>query len=213
MRIENLTVSHRDGVIFNNFNLEILDGQITSILGASGAGKTTLLNAVLESAKKQNLTVSYAFQEPRLISHLSVLENLKLIGYEEAEILNALKKVGLESKINAYPNHLSGGEKQRVNFARAFLFDSSVILLDEPFSSLDVKLKISLINLLVSEKQGKTIIFVTHDLDEALMLSNKIVLIENGKTKLELKIDKDFNKREYGKMNAEREILISVMKH
>ena len=213
MRIENLTVSHRDGVIFNNFNLEILDGQITSILGASGAGKTTLLNAVLESAKKQNLTVSYAFQEPRLISHLSVLENLKLIGYEEAEILNALKKVGLESKINAYPNHLSGGEKQRVNFARAFLFDSSVILLDEPFSSLDVKLKISLINLLVSEKQGKTIIFVTHDLDEALMLSNKIVLIENGKTKLELKINKDFNKREYGKMNAEREILINAMKY
>lgn len=213
MRIENLTVSHRDGVIFNNFNLEILDGQITSILGASGAGKTTLLNAVLESAKKQNLTVSYAFQEPRLISHLSVLENLKLIGYEEAEILNALKKVGLESKINAYPNHLSGGEKQRVNFARAFLFDSSVILLDEPFSSLDVKLKISLINLLVSEKQGKTIIFVTHEIDEALMLSNKIVLIENGKTKLELKINKDFNKREYGKMNAEREILISAMKH
>ena len=213
MKIENLTVSHRDGVIFNNFNLEILDGQITSILGASGAGKTTLLNAVLESAKKQNLTVSYAFQEPRLISHLSVLENLKLIGYEEAEILNALKKVGLESKINAYPNHLSGGEKQRVNFARAFLFDSSVILLDEPFSSLDVKLKISLINLLVSEKQGKTIIFVTHEIDEALMLSNKIVLIENGKTKLELKINKDFNKREYGKMNAEREILISTMKH
>lgn len=213
MRIENLTVSHRDGVIFNNFNLEILDGQITSILGASGAGKTTLLNAVLENAKKQNLTVSYAFQEPRLISHLSVLENLKLIGYGEAEILNALKKVGLESKINAYPNHLSGGEKQRVNFARAFLFNSSVILLDEPFSSLDVKLKISLINLLVSEKQGKTIIFVTHDLDEALMLSNKIVLIENGKTKLELKINKDFNKREYGKMNAEREILISAMKH
>ena len=213
MRIENLTVSHRDGVIFNNFNLEILDGQITSILGASGAGKTTLLNAVLESAKKQNLTVSYAFQEPRLISHLSVLENLKLIGYEEAEILNALKKVGLQNKINAYPNHLSGGEKQRVNFARAFLFDSSVILLDEPFSSLDVKLKISLINLLVSEKQGKTIIFVTHEIDEALMLSNKIVLIENGKIKLELKIDKDFNKREYGKMNAEREILISAMKH
>ncbi len=213
MRIENLTVSHRDGVIFNNFNLEILDGQITSILGASGAGKTSLLNAVLESAKKQNLTVSYAFQEPRLISHLSVLENLKLIGYEEAEILNALKKVGLQNKINAYPNHLSGGEKQRVNFARAFLFDSSVILLDEPFSSLDVKLKISLINLLVSEKQGKTIIFVTHEIDEALMLSNKIVLIENGKTKLELKINKDFNKREYGKMNAEREILISAMKH
>lgn len=213
MRIENLTVSHRDGVIFNNFNLEILDGQITSILGASGAGKTTLLNAVLESAKKQNLTVSYAFQEPRLISHLSVLENLKLIGYEEAEILNVLKKVGLQNKINAYPNHLSGGEKQRINFARAFLFDSSVILLDEPFSSLDVKLKISLINLLVSEKQGKTIIFVTHEIDEALMLSNKIVLIENGKIKLELKIDKDFNKREYGKMNAEREILISAMKH
>ena len=86
-------------------------------------------------------------------------------------------------------------------------------MLDEPFSSLDVKLKISLINLLVSEKQGKTIIFVTHEIDEALMLSNKIVLIENGKTKLELKINKDFNKREYGKMNAEREILISAMKH
>lgn len=213
MKLENLNVKYGNNVIFSNFSLEIERGQITCVLGASGVGKTTLLNAVLESAKKQNLSVSYVFQESRLINHLSVLENLKLIGYNNSDIKNALKKVGLDGKINAYPNFLSGGEKQRVNFARAFLSHSEVMLLDEPFSSLDVKLKISLINLLLNEKQSNTIIFVTHDVDEALMLSNKIILLENGKIKLEYKVESDVKNREYGKMNSDRKILINAMKY
>ena len=85
------------------------------------------------------------------------------------------------------------------------------MLLDEPFSSLDVKLKISLINLLLNEKQSSTIIFVTHDVDEALMLSNKIILLENGKIKLEYKVESDVKNREYGKMNSDRKILINAM--
>ena len=95
--------------------------------GFLGAGKTTLINHIAFNAQRENKKVAVAFQEPRLFEHLTVLENLKLIGYNEKEICAVLEKIGLEKNVHSYPNKLSGGEKQRVNFARAFLSDSSEI--------------------------------------------------------------------------------------
>ena len=155
MKIENYSVSYANKVVFSNFNLEILEGEITCVLGSSGAVKTTLINHICEVFEKENKQVAVAFQEPRLFNHLTVLENLKLIGYGEEEIACALIKVGLENSENAFPNTLSGGEKQRVNFVRAFLSNCDALILDEPFSSIDVKLKLNLINLLVSENKAK----------------------------------------------------------
>ena len=209
MRIENLNVKYGDKVVFSNFNLDVLDGEITCVLGSSGVGKTTLLKHIASVSKSQNKKVAFVFQEPRLIEHLTVFENLKLIGYSENLIKNALEKLGLKDKIYSYPNHLSGGEKQRVNFARAILFDSDILLLDEPFSSVDVKLKVSLIKLLLEEKKNKTIVFVTHDIDEALMFSNRVILLKNNEISVDLTIETSVNEREYGKSNREREILLN----
>ena len=210
MKIENLSVQYGDRVIFSNFDLEIADGEITCILGNSGVGKTTLIHHITTKAQQGDKKVAVAFQEPRLFDHLTVLENLKLIGYGEKEIVQVLEKLGLEKKIYSYPNQLSGGEKQRVNFARAFLSEADLLLLDEPFFSLDVKLKLRLIKLLIEEKSQKTIVFVTHDIDEALMLSNRIILLKEGKIALDFTVNKDPQSREYGKLTKEREILLNA---
>ncbi len=210
MKIRNLNVKYNEKVVFSNFNLDIIDGQITCLLGSSGVGKTTLLNNVLYVAKNNDLKVSVAFQEPRLFNHLTVYENLKIMGYTEIKILDALKEVELENCAKKYPSQLSGGEKQRVNFARALLGEFDLLLLDEPFSSLDVKLKISLINLLISKTKNKTVIFVTHDIDEALALANTIILVKNGTILLNLPITKSVKDRVYGKLDTEREILINA---
>lgn len=211
MKIENLSVKYENKVVFSNFNLELIDNEITCILGDSGVGKTTLIAHITKKAKEQNKKVGVAFQEPRLFEHLTVFENLKLIGYSDSDIKNVLKKVGLENNANSYPNKLSGGERQRVNFARAFLLDSDILLLDEPFFSLDIKLKISLINLIIEEKLGKTIIFVTHDIDEALLLSNRIILLKNGLISLDLPILTDFKDRKYGKSSTEKDKILSAL--
>ena len=210
MKIENLNVEYDNRMLFSAFNLDILDGEITCLLGNSGVGKTTLLRHIASKAQQENKKVGFAFQEPRLFAHLTVFENLNLIGYGEKEIVAVLEKIGLENRVHAYPNQLSGGEKQRVNFARAFLSESDILLLDEPFFSLDVKLKIRLINLLKEEKKEKTIVFVTHDIDEALMIANRIILLKNGAIALDYRLESRTTTREYGKSIKEREILLSA---
>lgn len=210
MKIENLNVAYKNKVVFNNFNLEIKEEQITCILGSSGIGKTTLINHIVSYCKNAKIKVSVAFQEPRLIEHLTIFENLKLVGFNTEQIYDVLDSVGLKNHANAYPNTLSGGEKQRVNFVRALLFDSEVLILDEPFSSLDVKLKLKLINLLIGKKLGKTIVFVTHDIDEALMLANRIILLKDGNIGLDYSLTKNLEDREYGKLIEERQILINA---
>ncbi|MBO5850926.1 MAG: ABC transporter ATP-binding protein [Clostridia bacterium] len=210
MKIENLNVKYGDKSVFSNFNLDIIDGQVTCLLGPSGVGKTTLLNHILSVAKNSGKKVSIAFQEPRLFEHLTVYENLNILGFPSVKILDALNSVGLENCANKFPSKLSGGEKQRVNFVRALLCDFDVLLLDEPFSSLDVKLKIALINLLVSKIKGKTVIFVTHDVEEALMLSSIVVLIKDGTVLLNYPITKNLEEREYGKLDKERQVLLNA---
>lgn len=210
MKIENLSVQYGDKAVFSNFNLEISEGEVTCVLGNSGVGKTTLLKHIASKAQRENEKVAVAFQEPRLFEHLTVLENLKLIGYNEKEIVRVLEKIGLDKNLHSYPNQLSGGERQRVNFARAFLSEAELLLLDEPFFSLDLKLKIRLIKLLIEEKAKKTIVFVTHDIDEALMLSDRILLLKEGEIALDLTVETGVKNREYGKLTKEREILLNA---
>ncbi len=210
MKIENFSLSYGDKVVFNNFNIDILEGEITCILGNSGVGKTSLVNHIASAYKAEGKKVSVAFQEPRLFEHLTVFENLKLIGYKDSDIFSVLSKVGLSEKASSYPNKLSGGERQRVNFARAILGEQDILILDEPFFSIDIKLKLNLIKLLISEKLGKTIIFVTHDIDEALMLSNRIIMLKEGEIALDTRVSEDINLREYGKLESEREIILKA---
>jgi NitT/TauT family transport system ATP-binding protein len=212
MIIKNLSKSYGDNKVYDNFNLEIEEGKITCILGESGSGKTTLLNIIAHltpfDGEVERVTSSYIFQTPRLVPNLTVFNNLKLIEKDEDKINGILKEVGLDDKKDSYPKALSGGQAQRAAISRAFLYQSDIILMDEPFSSLDLKLKIKIMDLFLTlQKQDKrTALFVTHDVDEAIYLADRIIIVRGGQIICD---QKNVNEsRSYGKNSDMRQMLI-----
>lgn len=180
--------------VYENFDFSIEDGTVTCILGESGSGKTTLLNILagltpFEGSVSPQSRCSYVFQQPRLVPSLTVAGNLRLVCKDAGRVSRMLEEVGLEDRAGEYPCNLSGGQAQRVSLARAFLHPAGLILLDEPFSSLDLatKLKVADLFLRLREREGRTAVFVTHDVDEALMLSHRIVVLKGGKAVAELR--------------------------
>ena len=216
MKIENLTACYGDKKIINNLSIDFLDGQITCVLGSSGVGKTTLLKCVANLKEYDGFiekqSVSYVFQEPRLVDGITVRENLKLVGIADRDIELGLEKVNMLDKIDVYPTKLSGGEKQRVNFLRAVLYPSSVVLMDEPFSSLDIKSKLSLISDFIAlwKDSKKTVIFVTHDIEETLMLAQRVVVLKDGKVSFDAQIDSAYPREYYGDEKM-RKLLLSAL--
>ncbi|AWK51190.1 ABC transporter [Clostridium beijerinckii] len=209
--IRNLNKSYENEVIFKNFNLDFCDEKVNCIIGKSGCGKSTLLNIIAGLTQIQNgeisgislSDISYVFQEDRLIEWLTVRENLELAlkKYFDNSILqvkidDVLKLVGIYDIKNKYPSALSGGMKQRVNIARAFGKPSKLILMDEPFKSLDYKLKYTIIdefkNLLNKEK--RMVILVTHDLDEAIYFQGNIIVFSNKPVRIKGIFNKNLNK-------------------
>ncbi|MBD5585385.1 MAG: ATP-binding cassette domain-containing protein [Clostridia bacterium] len=195
IEIKNLTKKYGALTVYENFNLQIEEGQTTCILGESGSGKTTLLNCVANLTDYVGqipaLKCAYVFQTPRLVPNLTVGGNLKLICKDDGKVDAILNRVHLYDKKNAYPKFLSGGQAQRASIARAFLYDGDVILLDEPFNSLDLKLKREISSLFSEIRQEKnaTALFVTHDVDEALDLSHRIIIIKDGIIACDVKTD------------------------
>lgn len=195
-RLENITKKFGELTVFENFNLEIKDGITTAILGNSGIGKTTLLNIISGllpysgNVEKDGRT-AYVFQEPRLIETMTVRQNLLFVmksfkldkEFLEREVEKFLKLGELADKKNSYPSELSGGQKQRVSLIRGFLYPAKLLLMDEPFSSLDLPLKMRLMNLytdLLREKP-KTTILVSHDIDECLLLADEIIVLGHNR--------------------------------
>lgn len=216
MKIANLDYSYGEKQVLNGFSLEISEGEVTCILGGSGAGKTTFLNylaGLLDEKPMENLSVSMVFQEPRLVEYLTVLDNLTLVCDDVARAEDLLRLVGLIDRKNDLPKTLSGGERQRVNFARAFMKDFDLVLLDEPFSSVDTALKIELCKLFINllKSYGKTAVIVTHDVEEALMLSNKIAIINGGKIDKEINLPSDELPRSYGSLPNQRNLIIDYI--
>ena len=187
IEIKNFTKKYGDTVVYENFCLNIEERKTTCILGASGCGKTTLLNAVAGLIDYEGdiprLKCSYVFQSPRLVPNLTVKQNLTLVCADEEKVLTMLERVRLQDKKNAYPKTLSGGQAQRVAIARAFLYESEILLLDEPFSSLDLKLKNEMHGLFLQiwRQDKRTVLFVTHDADEAVSLADRLVVLKGGK--------------------------------
>lgn len=191
--LENVVKKYDDMII--NVNLKINKGEIFGILGVSGSGKTTILNMIQNIVKSDSGTIlkysdkiSMIFQESNLLNNLTVYENIKLAlkikkinDYNAIE--NVLKFVNLNEKTNYYPSSLSGGQKQKVSIARAISMKPDILLCDEPTASLDNVSKKDIVNLFkkINEEYNTTIIIVTHEVDIAKSLCDKIAVIENGK--------------------------------
>ncbi|WP_291736410.1 ATP-binding cassette domain-containing protein [Clostridium sp.] len=182
MLINNINFKYGSNEIYNNFNIEFQRGKINCIIGESGCGKTTLLNYISEKLYCENKRIAYVFQEDNLIPWKNIYVNLKIVAKKyfeksilEKEINNALVKVRLEKYKYFYPRELSGGMRQRINFARALIGNPEVILMDEPFKSLDIKSKNNMIELIkILKNTDITIILVTHDINEILMLADVV---------------------------------------
>ena len=204
------TVDKESIKVIDKIDLSIPENKITVILGRSGCGKTTLLRLVagLEDFEQgeiigvESKRKAYVFQEDRLMPWLDVKSNITF-GIHKNEIDNSrineiIETVGLEKFYNAYPSQLSGGMKQRVSIARAFAYNPDFIMMDEPFSALDYFTREQMQNELLNiHKRLKcSILFVTHSIDEALILGDNIVILEKGIIKSQYEIKEDSNKRD-----------------
>lgn len=208
--IQGKSFSNAQNSVLGHLEINVARGEFVSIVGPSGTGKSTLLNMIagLESIDcgsisyndqkledKPACRLSYIFQQPRLMPWLTVAENLRLVVPEvaDSEIESILNKVGLKGKSALYPKELSGGMQRRVSIARAFLIRPDILLLDEPFVSLDEpnakRLRSTLFDLWIEHKT--TVVFVTHDLNEAIQLSDRILFLSSapGEIILDREID------------------------
>ncbi len=204
------TVEKEQVNVLDGIDFDIPANHITIILGRSGCGKTTLLRLVagLEATNKGTIQYdnvkrkAYVFQEDRLMPWLDVKKNitfgLKKEEMHQAKINEIIEMVGLKKFENAYPNQLSGGMKQRVSIARAFAYQPDFIMMDEPFSALDFFTREQMQKelLKIHQKTMCSILFVTHSIDEALMLGNKIVILERGHVKSQYEIEEKNEERD-----------------
>lgn len=183
IKIKNIDISYGDNIIYNNFSICIDVKKINCIVGRSGCGKTSLLNYICKYFTGQEKLVSYVFQEDRLIQWKTIKQNLEVVckgnNGSDVKIDNLLKKLNLYDFRNYYPNQLSGGMKQRVNIARALIYKSEVIIMDEPFKSIDDVNKEILIDIIKTYNLIKnvTVIMVTHDKGEILRLADKVIVL------------------------------------
>ncbi len=194
VQLQQFSRSFGEKTVLKEVDLTIPAGQFVALLGESGSGKTTLLRALagLDSeafstgtAVVQG-TISVLFQDSRLLPWLTVEDNL-LLGLHKpqgAVLAQAmLNEVGLGDKANVWPSTLSGGQQQRVSLARSLLREPAVLLADEPFGALDALTRLRMHALLfrLVERTKPTVLLVTHDVDESLLLADRILVLKDGK--------------------------------
>ncbi|MGO2117896.1 MAG: ABC transporter ATP-binding protein [Fusobacterium sp.] len=208
IKIKNISKSFDDLKVINDISFEIGKKEIICILGPSGCGKSTLLNIIaglnkdyLGTIENNVGKISYVFQEDRLLEWKTVYENIQFVNKdsEKKDILKLIKEIGLEGFENSYPRELSGGMRQRCSIARAFNFKAPLLIMDEPFKSLDYTLSLQMIKKLIKvwEERENSILIVTHNIDQALMLGNKLLVLSKKPTFLleEIKIQIPQEKR------------------
>lgn len=218
IELRNVTQKYGALTVYENFSLSLEEGKIACILGASGCGKTTLLNMLaglvpFSGTIEPMQPCSYIFQQPRLVPNLTVEGNLRLVCRDAARIRDMLGRIGLADKAKAYPVELSGGQAQRVSIARAFLHPSSLLLMDEPFSSLDTALKIRLMRLFAEiwREERRTVLFVTHDVEEAYMLAHRALVLRGGKIAADIDCGGGDLPRRYGEGSAVKDALLAAL--
>ena len=187
IKATNITKTYGNHTVFDNLSIDIEWNKITAILGESGVGKTTLLNIFAGltdycgEVKKLSDRFSYVFQNDRLIPNLTVRENLKLVIKDD--FTKYVEFAGLNDYLDEYPKALSKGMARRVAILRAVLVSADTVLMDEPFTNLDIALKYKLMDFyreLIKTKKRTTVI-VTHDVNEASYFADRVVIIKGGK--------------------------------
>ena len=210
IEFKKVSKSYKNNEILHDISFKIETGKFTVLIGESGSGKTTLLkmiNKLIIPSKgdifidgknineiddiKLRRSMGYVIQQTGLFPHMTVRDNItiipKILKVSEQKIevdtLKMMDMVGLDSEfLDRYPSELSGGQGQRIGIARAFITNPDIILMDEPFSALDPMSRLALQDELLKLQNNlhKTIVFVTHDMDEAIKLADKIAIFDNG---------------------------------
>ena len=220
LRAEHITKSYGEKQVLNDINFSLKEGELVCLLGVSGVGKTTLFNVLsgltapdegkvllasengFTDITEKNGMLSYMLQKDLLLPHMHVVDNvalpLTLKGVPKKKARETaseyFKRFGLDGTQNKYPSQLSGGMRQRAALLRTYLCGNRVALLDEPFSALDTITKASMQEwfLEVMDELKMSTIFITHDIDEAILISDRIYIMSGSPASLtkEFKIDR-----------------------
>ncbi|PWG14148.1 sulfonate ABC transporter ATP-binding protein [Streptomyces sp. V2] len=200
VRVEGLTRSFDGRAVIDDLQLDIRPGEFVALLGRSGCGKSTLLRILAGLDREIEGTVlvprrkAVAFQAPRLMPWKRVWRNvlLGLPGNPSRDVADkALEEVGLGHRADAWPRTLSGGEAQRVSLARALVREPDLLLLDEPFGALDALTRINAQRLVgeLWQRRGCAVLLVTHDVEEAVLLADRVLVMDGGVIAHEQRVD------------------------
>lgn len=202
--IENISKSFDGDKIIDNISIDVREGELVSILGPSGCGKSTIFNIIAGLLKQDsgkvdvNGKLSYMYQKDLLLPYKTIIDNvsLPLVLRKEKkskareEVRQYFKVFGLEGYEDKYPKELSGGMRQRANFMRTYVNSNDIMLLDEPFGALDSITKSSMQKWLldIRKKVTSTILLITHDIEEAILISDRIYVISNKPSSVSMEI-------------------------
>lgn len=197
VRVRGVTKRYGERVVLDRLNLDLAPGEVVAMLGRSGTGKSTLVRVLAglvkpdASEQLERGSVAVAFQEPRLMPWLSVWRNVALAlegtaatpGERRSAAVDMLREVDLAARADDWPLTLSGGQAQRVALARALVRQPDLLLLDEPFAGLDALTRLTMHALVrrLQTHHRRTILLVTHDVDEAIALADTIVVLDGGR--------------------------------
>ncbi|GIF04775.1 ABC transporter ATP-binding protein [Actinoplanes siamensis] len=203
VRVQDLHRSfHQNGGVLNGLDLDIADGEFVALIGRSGTGKSTLLRALAGLDRDVDGygritvpgSVSVVFQDSRLLPWKRILDNVTfgLRGAGAAQRgRQALAEVGLAGRERAWPYQLSGGEQQRASLARSLVREPRLLLADEPFGALDALTRLRMHALLrkLCERHRPAVLLVTHDVDEAIVLADRVIVLDAGVVRSDVRVD------------------------
>jgi sulfonate transport system ATP-binding protein len=198
LTLRHISKSYGERLVLDGIDLALAPGEFVAIVGRSGCGKSTLLRAIAGLETLDSGVIDGAdqlrmmFQEARLLPWKTVFDNVRLgLPGNAAQASSTLEAVGLGARAADWPAALSGGQKQRVALARALVHQPPLLLLDEPLGALDALTRIEMQRLIESLwlARGFTAVLVTHDVQEAISLADRVLVIEQGRIALDMKID------------------------
>lgn len=223
IKLKNINKSFDNMEILRDITIEVNKGELVSILGPSGSGKSTIFNILTDiiasdsGEKEVNGDISYMYQKDTMVPWKKVIDNIgiplifKGKSKKEAreEVKKHIEEFGLSGFEYKYPNKLSGGMKQRANFLKTYLTSNDIILLDEPFGALDAMTKRKMQNWLLEliSKMNSTILFITHDIEEAILLSDRIYIISEKPAVIKKEIKVNLNKEKYENIATSEEFI------